>query len=209
MKNISTLFFFCLIFTGTSSASQWADNILENVAKADAANCAYYPKVPNLDRQFVCEELLINVSNALYKNWLNGGEKDIKTKAINEWWNAESVSSLRSPLVRLHLAALIGQSKLNRTEEQLEYVRKFLRSDNELIQGAALAAIGWVGESDDLKTLILILESEQEGIAEKSVLAILKLLGPYKSAKILTEITENLQRDSIKQFIRKQLSAFG
>lgn len=208
MKNLLIVFSFSLMFVGIANASQWSKNVLESVAKADTANCARYPEVSNLDEQFLCEGLLFKVSNYLYGNWMDGSNKDDKVKVINEWWESNGDTSLKNPLVRLHLAALIGQSKLNNTEEQREYVQRFLLSDNELIQGAALTAVGWVGECDDLKTLVLILESEREGIAEKAVLALLRLLGPDKSAKVLTKITDNLQRNSLKHFIRKQLSVF-
>ena len=209
MKALSILFILCLFFAGGVDASEWKSEVLANVTEADAANCASYPKVSNLDEQFLCESLLIKVTNSLYKSWLSDGDKGIKMQAIDQWWDTKGGSSLRSPLVRLHLAALIGQGRKNDIMEHREYTLKYLLSENELIKGAAITALGWVGNCDDVKAIKLIIKDEQEGIAEKAVLALLKLVGPYKSEKVLHELTGDLHRESLKRFIKKQLSTFG
>ncbi|WP_025820330.1 hypothetical protein [Shewanella marina] len=209
MKIVLTLFLFWVGVVGKANASQWEKDVLDNVVKADAANCAQYPKVFNLDAQFLCEDLLIKVSNSLYKNWLNGGDRAAKTQSIAKWWSMEGTSTLKSPLVKLHLAALLGQSSSGDVTEQREYARKYLFSDNELIQGNAITAIGWVGNCDDAKDIIAIIKMEQEGIAEEAVLSLLTLLGPHKSVNYLNELSGNLKRDSLKKFIEKQLSTFG
>ncbi|ATG76223.1 hypothetical protein [Pseudoalteromonas sp. 1_2015MBL_MicDiv] len=209
MKIVLTFFLFWVVFSGKANASQWEKDVLNNVAKADAANCAQYPKVSNLDEQFLCEDLLIKVSNSLYKNWLNGGDRAAKNQSIAEWWLMEDSSSLKSPLIKLHLAALLGQSSFRNLTKQREYARKYLFSNNELIQGNAIIAIAWVGNCDDAKDIIAIIKMEKEGIAEEAVLSLLTLLGTHKSVNRLTVISGDLKRDSLKKFIEKQLSNFG
>ena len=209
MKILLTLLFFLGLFAEKVNASQWKQEVLNNVAKANIANCAQYPNMSNLNAQFLCEDLLIKISNSLYKNWLNGGDRTSKKQLIFEWWSIKGRSSLKSPLVRLHLATLLGQSGFGDTTEQREYTRKFLFSKNELIQGNAINAIGWVGNCDDVKYLISIIKAEQDGIAEEAVISLLTLVGPHKSANILTEFSSDIKRDSLKEFIEKQLLIFG
>ncbi len=209
MKILLTLFSLWLGGGAETNASQWKNDVLDSVAKADVANCTQYPKMSNLDAQFLCEDLLIKVSNSLYKNWLNGGDRAAKAQYIAEWWSTEDTSSLKNPLVRLHLAALLGQSGFGDVTEQREYARKHLFSGNELIQGNAIIAIGWVGNCDDVKSIVTIINMEQEGIAEEAVLSLLTLRGPRKSLSLLTELSGNVKRESLRKFIEKQLSSFG
>ena len=196
------------LFAMEENVPKWAQQVQDMVEVADKAGCATYPQVPDLDSQFLCENLLLEISNQLYQNWQQ--EKDIGSKVglIKHWWSMDETSSLTNPMIRLHLAALIGQSRLSDVCEQREYSRKYVFSDNVLIQGNAIVAIGWVGNSKDVLDLITIVRTEEEGIAEDAVLSLLILANEPATLNRLRELSGKVKRDSLRTFIDKQLAFF-
>lgn len=207
MKIIIIYALFLLTSQAAVSSTEWESEILKNVTNANEAGCDKYPRLQNYDNLFICEELLINVTNSLYKGWSKSSDKDYRVDQINIWW-LESGNSFDNPLVKLHLAALIGQTKSIDVDVQRDYTRAFLSSKNKLIQGAALTAIGWLGNDQDVVCLLDIISREEVGIAEKAVLALIKISGAKEAKNLIRNMPKPVKRDSLRDFINTQMSHF-
>ncbi|MBB1299878.1 hypothetical protein H5183_00890 [Pseudoalteromonas sp. SR44-8] len=206
MKIYKCFLLFLTFSINAASTSDWEAKIIKNVANADSVNCIQYPDFQDLDSQFLCQELLLKISKSLYENWANSSSEKARLKLIASWWSSEEITSLKNPYIKLHLAALLGRNRQSELSEQREYARRYLYSDNVLIQGGALTAIRWVGNCEDVKDIVDIIKTEREGIAEQAVLTFMGLLRCQDMENILLKIYGDVNRVALKQFIEKKLS---
>ncbi|KAA1166132.1 hypothetical protein EU508_00205 [Pseudoalteromonas fuliginea] len=212
MKSILTLFL--IIASTTAYSSVWTEGVAEKISTASTLNCGEYPNIKSLQAKFECESALLEISNALYKGWLNTNKIERKESLFCFWSKGNPKSEsfdeiFANPIVRLNIAALIGQLKKVSSltiniKEQREYARAYIFSSNNLVLVDSITAIGWVGERKDLHILLEIIQEEKEGIAENAVLSVINLLSnDYQS--ILSKLSKSLKRESLQKFIEERL----
>jgi hypothetical protein len=213
MKLLFVLFF--VLASNAAYSLGWAEKVIEKVNAASSLGCGKYPDIDDLQTKFDCESAFLNVSNSLYIGWLTSDKVERKDDLFCFWdrgnSNRENFNEIfANPIVRLNVASLLGQlNKIKQLdlnlEEQREYARSFISSDNKVFLLDSIHSLGWTGEHSDAQYLLKLIKKEEQGVAENAVLALINLLN-NDYHKTLTELNVSLKRESLKNFIEEKLS---
>lgn len=187
----------------------------EQVRQSESLRCYEYPDIEDLDRKFLCQDNILSIIRALYKDW-SSIDKFRATSELIRLWNMGEPSTLSyeiefsPPSLRLNIISLIGQS-VRCTKQDTKYLSNYrlyaleqFAEGDTFIKIDALNAIGWIGIKQDIDLLREVILSEQEGLAEKAVMS-WQVLSPETFVAGASELKESLSRVELKSFIGKRL----
>lgn len=203
-----------IVFSASASASVSYDYnvILESISKDEYTHCSNYPELEDISDEHVCSEYIYGFNNYLNDLWWHSKNKDeIVTLLERLWLNRSDSSVLNNPLIKLNLAFLMGQASWSSIEcEHCESLRSYvvssLISDDIEIVALAIRALAVVGNSEDVVLLKPIILSEKEGVAEKAVRSVIKLLNHRQPInEFMKDILPDIQRKSLRTYITRYI----
>lgn len=205
-----------IVISASASASSSAihdyNAVLNSISKEEYTHCNNYPEMEDFSGKNLCAEYIYGINNQLNDLWWNSLNKDELVNFLDELWlNRSDLTILNNPLIKLNLAFLMGQTSWTTVEcsnyESLRnYVVSSIKSNNIEIVASSVTALGVVGKSEDVALLKPIILSEQEGLAEKAVRTVVKLLKHQKPVnEFMKVILPDIQRESLRRYITRYI----